>query len=125
MTPTSALEKRVFYIGACLVLGGAALVWMLFGFRSGVSFLAGGLLAGLNLAWLRQWIGSMLRRDLRRSQARILVSFFLRLMLIPLSLYAMMRLLFLGVAPLMAGFALFHFGVLIEAILEALGKSPD
>ena len=37
------LERRIFWIGAWLVAAGSLLAWILFGWRNGVSFLAGGI----------------------------------------------------------------------------------
>jgi hypothetical protein len=118
------MEKRIFWIGICLTVAGGGLAWILADGRSGLSLLAGGALAGVNLLWLRRTIGQIMFHDPKRSRQRILALFFLRLLLIPLCLYAMIRFLFLGVIPVVAGFALFHFSVMVEGMLEALGSTP-
>jgi hypothetical protein len=120
----SAVEKRIFAIGAWLSLGGSLLVWLLLGGRQGLSFAAGCALAALNLAWLRRTIGAAVYLDPGRSKLRILLEFLLRLLLIPLCLYAMIRLLFLGAIAATAGFALFYSGVLIEGVLQARSRKP-
>ncbi len=117
----SPAEKRIFVIGSSLVLAGGLLCWPLFGAMAALAILVGGALAGLNLAWLRHSIGALVFHDPKRSKRRVLLAFFLRLLLTPLCLYATMRLLFLGAPALIAGFALFLFSVLVEGILEALG----
>ncbi len=120
----SAVEKRIFAIGAWLSLGGSLLVWLLLGGRQGVSFATGCVLAALNLAWLRRTVGAMMYVHPERSGLRILVEFLLRLLLIPVCLYAMIRLLFLSAIAATAGFALFYSGVLIEGVLQASRRKP-
>lgn len=120
----SPVEKRIFVIGTGLSLGGSLLVSLLLGGRQGISFAAGCLLAALNLAWLRRTVGAMMVLHPGRSRLRILVEFLLRLLLIPLCLYAMIRLLFLGAIAATAGFALFYSGVLIEGVLQASRRKP-
>jgi len=113
------LERRIFWIGAWLVVGGALFILLLFGWRGGISFLAGGTLAAVNLAMLRSAVGAAVLYDPKRSKHRILAGYFLRLLLIPLCLYAMIRFLFLGILPAVAGFALFNCSIFVEGILEA------
>jgi hypothetical protein len=118
----SGLERRIFRIGILLTLGGSLLCWILWDWLQGVSFMAGGVLGGLNLLWLRQTVHSIAFYDPKGSKRRILAGYFLRLLLIPLCLYAMIRFLFLGILALVAGFAVYNFSILIEGILEALGS---
>ncbi len=118
------LESRIFVIGACLVAGGSLLTLFLFGWRNGASFLAGGVLAGVNLWMLRLAVNAAVFYDSKRSRRRILAGYFLRLLLIPLFLYAMIRFLFLGVIAAVAGFAMFNCSIFIEGILEILKGSP-
>ena len=107
-----------------MAAGGSILAWALFGARAGLSFGAGAALAGGNLSWLRSSIGAVVSGDLKRSRFRVLGGFFLRLMLIPLCLYVMIRFLFLDIFAAMAGFAVFVGSVFIEGVLEAFGSSP-
>jgi hypothetical protein len=118
------MERRIFWIGAWLTVGGGLLVSLAANAWHGLSFAAGGALAGLNLAWLRSSVGAVVFQDPRGSKYRVLAGFLLRLLLIPLCLYAMIRFLFLGAIALIAGFALFYFSVLIEGVLQALGCKP-
>ncbi len=119
----SFVEKRIFVLGGLIVAAGSAAVWFVFGGVTGISFLAGGVLAALNLAWLRQTIRALTLSDPKISKRRVLAGFFLRLLLIPLCLYAMIRFLFWSILAAVAGFALFHCSVFLEGILEALDRS--
>jgi hypothetical protein len=96
----------------------------MFGWRPGASFLAGGLLSAANLAVLRHTINSALLRRSGNSGFRIVSVHILRLVLIPLCLYAMMRFFFFGIIAATAGFVVFSSGFLIEGIFEA-AKSGD
>ena len=116
------IEYRLFLIGASLVGLGSILTILAFGLQYGVSFLAGGLLAAINLAMLRSTINYALRRS-RISKVRITAGYILRLLLIPLCLYAIMRLFFFGIIAATAGFAVFSCGIFIEGVFEAF-KSP-
>ena len=107
-----------------MVLAGALLAWPIFGARLGASFLMGGVLAGISMAWLRHTVNSIVLYDRRRSVTRVVGGFILRLMLIPLCLYAMIRFLYVGVIAAVAGFAVFVCSVFVEGILEAFDSSP-
>jgi hypothetical protein len=106
-----------------LLLAGALACWALISLRIAGSFLAGGALAGLNLAWLHRSVRAVLC-GAKAPKRRILIEFFCRVLLIPLGLYAMIRFLFLSVPAAVAGFAVFSCSVLIEGILEAFGNQP-
>jgi hypothetical protein len=116
---TNEIELRIFRTGACLVGIGAVLTAFFFGFRQGTSFLAGGLLSAANLAVLRHSVNTALLGRSRNSGFRVVASYVLRLVLIPLCLYAMMRFLFLGIIAAIAGFAAFNCGIFIEGVFEA------
>ncbi len=118
------LERRIFWIGAWLVVAGSLVIGALLGFLNGASFLAGGVLAGVNLWLLRLAINAAVLHDQKRSKRRILAGYFLRLLLIPLCLYAMIRFLFLGVLAAVGGFAVFNCSIFVEGILEARRGSP-
>jgi hypothetical protein len=125
-TPSSLmLEKRIFRMGGWLILAGSLVAWLWFDRITAVSLLVGGILAALNMAWLRQTVNSTLRSDPKTSKRRVLAGLFLRLLLIPLCLYVMIRFLFWSVPAAVAGFALFHCSIFLAAILEALGRSPE
>jgi hypothetical protein len=115
----AAVERRLFWLtlamSAAGILGAAAF----FGWRQGISFAAGCALAAVDLLWLRSTVRAILPGDLKRSKSNILGGFFLRLLLIPLCLYVMIRFLFLGIIAAVAGFAVFVCSVGIEGILEA------
>jgi hypothetical protein len=119
------LERRLAVISSILLASGSLLVWLLFDLTRAVSFLAGGVLGGLTLFWLQQTVTAMFRHDPKHSKFRMLAGFFLRLLLIPLCLYAMIRFLFLSLPAAVAGFAVFHCSVFIEGILEAIGSGSD
>jgi hypothetical protein len=119
------IERRIFRIGAILSLLGTVACALAFGFRVGVSFLAGSLLGILSLAWLRWTVTRIVFTDPKGSVNRVIVGFILRLLLIPLCLYAMIRFLSAGVVAAVAGFALFTCGIFIEGVYEALKKLND
>jgi hypothetical protein len=113
------VERRLFWAGAWLVGLGSILAGLLYGFLHGVSFLAGGLLSAINMAAIRHTAASALMHGSRSSRVRVIVGYILRLLLIPLCFYAMMRLLFLGIIAAAAGFAAFSCGIFIEGVFEA------
>ncbi len=119
-----SLERRLFWLGIWLAAGGTVLVWVIFGLRAGLSFAAGAALGGGDISWLRSSILAMLSGDLKRSKSQMLAGFFLRLLLIPLCLYVMIRFLFLDILAAVAGFAVFLCSVFVEGVLEAFGSSP-
>ena len=125
MIPLSnaSIERRIFAIGGVLLAGGCLISWLLLGGMTAVAFLAGGLLAALNMAWLRQTVRAVTLNDPKISKRRVLAGFILRLLLIPLCLYAMIRFLFWSISAAVAGFALFHCSIFLEGILEAIGRS--
>ena len=119
-----SLERRIFLLGLWLVVAGSILTAILYDVLHAVSLLAGGAIAGISLLWLRQAVDAIIFYDPKSSKRRILGGFFLRLLLIPLCLYAMMRFLFLSLPGVVVGFALFNCSVLVEGILEAFEGSP-
>jgi hypothetical protein len=119
------IESRIFLIGGVLVAIGGLFTALVFGPRYGASFIAGGLLSAANLALLRRTVNLALLRAPHRSSWRIICGYILRLLLIPLCLYAMMRLLFLGIIAAIAGFAVFSCSVFIEGVSEAFKKQRE
>jgi hypothetical protein len=97
---------------------------VLFGGGAGLSFLAGALLAAGDLAWLRTSIGLVLSREPKGAKSKVLAGFFLRLLLIPLCLYVMIRFLFFSPAAAVLGFAITHCSIFVEGLLEALNCGP-
>ena len=124
MISSSTFERRVFRIGAWLVAGGSIGTSLIFGLKYGVSFLAGGLLSAVNLRLLIRTINAALARSSRISSIRITAGYILRLLLIPLCLYAIMHFFFRGIIAATAGFVVFSSGILIEGIFEAAKSSP-
>jgi hypothetical protein len=114
------IERRLFLLGALLAGMGSLVAGYFYGSRALISLLAGGALAGVNLGLLRSAVSSIVFYQPKKSKRRILIGYFLRLLLIPLSLYAMIRFLFLSIPAAVAGFALFNCNILIEGILEAV-----
>lgn len=76
------------------------------------------------MIWLRSTIHAIFAGDPKRSKIQVLAGFFLRLLLIPLCLYVMIRFLFLDILAAVAGFAVFVCSVFVEGVLEAFGSSP-
>lgn len=116
------LERRLFLIGTALTVTGSVVAGLVFGLRAGISVFAGGALAALNLFWLGTAVARLMLDHPKRTKHRALAGFFLRLMLIPLVLYVMIRFLFLSIPAAVAGFALYHCSVFVEGILEAFGS---
>jgi hypothetical protein len=114
----------LLWLGIGMAAGGSLLVLILFGGRAALSFAAGAALAGADLTWLRSSIGAILSGDLSRSKSQVLAGVFLRLLLIPLCLYVMIRFLFMDILAAVAGFAVFICSVFVEGVLEAFGSSP-
>lgn len=118
------IERRLVWIGIWLVLAGSVLAGLRFGLMTGASFLAGGALAAVNLSWLRQVVSGFVFSDPKTSRRRLLAGYIVRLVLIPLSLYAMIRFLSLSIPAAVAGFAVFNCSVFVEGVLEAFGYRP-
>src|SRR5512140_369001 len=116
-------EKRVFRIGILVIALGSVAIFPFFGLRAGGSFLAGGALSAVSLLWLRHSVGSLTLANAKHSKQRALAGFLLRLLLIPLCLYVMIRVLHISVPAAVAGFAAFHCSIFIEGILEAFEGS--
>jgi hypothetical protein len=114
----------LLWLGIGLAAVGSVLALVLFGMRASLSFAAGAALGGADLSWLRCSIGVLLSGDLKRSKSQVLAGFILRLLLIPLCLYVMIRFLFLDILAAVAGFAVFICSVFVEGVLEAFGSSP-
>lgn len=119
-----SLESRLLWLSLGLTAVGSLLAWWGFGGRAALSLLAGGALAGADLFWLRSALGSAFSGDPKRSKLQVLMGYVLRLLLIPLCLYAMIRFLFLDTIAAVAGFGVFVCSVFVEGVLEAFGISP-
>lgn len=123
MADPALFEARSFKTGGILVCLGTLITGLTFGLPYAACFLAGGILSALNMWMLRSSINAALRRP-SHNKFRTVGSYILRLMLIPLCLYAIMRLFFFGIIAAIAGFAVFGCGVFLEGVLEAMkGKS--
>jgi len=121
---SAAFERKVFWIGTCLVAAGTIVTLLIFGLKYGISFFLGGLLSALNLKLLVRTVNTALVRSDSISGIRITAGYILRLLLIPLGLYAIMHFFFFGIIAATAGFVVFSSGFLIEGIFEA-AKSGD
>jgi hypothetical protein len=117
-------ERRLFWIGGWLVAAGSIVTGLVFGLNYGASFLAGGLLSAVNLKLLIRTINSALARNRKISNIRIAATYILRLLLIPLCLYAIMQFLFFGIIAATAGFVVFSSSIIIEGVFEAFKSSP-
>ena len=119
------IEQRLFRIGLILTGVASAIGWVWAGFEAAVSCVAGGALAAISMHWLSRTVSAVVSARPKASRRSVLVGYVLRLMLIPLCLYAMLRLHFLSIPAVVGGFAAFTFAALIEGILEAAGRRPD
>jgi hypothetical protein len=109
-------------MGAILVLAGAIGTSLIFGFPHGICFLTGGVLAAINIVMLRNSINAAIVRS-ANPKFRTVGSYIFRLLLIPICLYAIMRIFFSGVIAAIAGFAVFGCGVFLEAVREVFKGS--
>jgi hypothetical protein len=123
LTKSGYFERRLFRIGGWLVAAGSLATFLIFGLNYGVSFILGGLLSAINLKLLIRSVNSALARSGNISNIRIAATYILRLLLIPLGLYAIMHYFFFGVIAATAGFVVFSSSILIEGIFEALKSS--
>lgn len=117
MNLADRFTSRAFRTGAILVAAGTVAAGLIFGLPYALSFLAGGLLSALNLAMLRSSINAALSRS-SNPKFRTIGAYVLRLLLIPLCLYAIIRLFFYGIIAAIAGFAVFGCGIFLEGLLE-------
>jgi len=122
MTSHDVFESRSFRMGAILILAGTVVTGLILGFSYAICFLAGGLLAAVNILMLRHSINSAIRRP-SNPKFRTVGSYILRLLLIPICLYAIMRLFFWGIIAAIAGFAVFGLGVFLEGVAEVFRGS--
>ncbi len=119
------LERRLFRIGLILTAAAAVAGFIWSGLEAAVSCTVGGALAAVSMYWLSRTVSAVVAPRPEASKRSVLLGYVLRLMLIPLCLYAMLRLHFLSIPAVVGGFAAFTFAALIEGILEAAGKRPD
>ena len=115
----SRIEKRLFWLGAFLVVAGSGITVAWMDWIHGLSFLTGGAIGAANMALLRHSVGAIGAKEAAVAKRRVLLGFFSRLVLIPLSLYVMIQLLFLSLPTTVIGFAVFNGGALVEGLLEA------
>jgi hypothetical protein len=121
---SKTIQRLLFRLGLWLLLLGTLPAWFFFGPRAGISFVAGGALAALNFAWFDRLAGTLVMIDPKISKRRMLTGLFLRLLLLPLGLYVMIRFLFLSVPAAVAGLTVFYCSVFVEGILEAFETTP-
>ena len=122
MTTPDVFESRSFRMGGILVCAGSIVTALVFGFRYGICFFAGGILCAVNMSMLSRSINSALNCS-ANPKFRTVGSYILRLLLIPVCLYAIMRLFFWGIIAAIAGFAVFGCGIFLEGVLEAFKGS--
>ncbi len=98
---------------------------LLGGWRFGVSVLLGALLMLLNIRWLTAGVDRVLGRPQPRSDALLAVKFLLRLALILMVLFAMIRFSFLSLTGALLGLSVFVLAGIAEAVSLLLrgGKS--
>jgi len=119
------IERRLFRIGLILTAAASAGVFIWSGLAAAVSCAVGGALAAASMHWLSRTISAVVAPHPKASKRSVLLGYVLRLMLIPICLYAMLRLHFFSIPAVVGGFAAFTFAALIEGILEAAGGRPD
>ncbi len=119
------LERRLFRIGLILTAAASLAGFIWSGLVAAMSCVSGGALAAISMHWLSRTVSAVVSPRPKASRRSVLVGYVLRLMLIPLCLYAMLRLHFLSIPAVIGGFAAFTFAALIEGILEAAGRRPD
>jgi hypothetical protein len=118
------VERRLVWISLGLAAAGSMAAWVCFGVREGLSFAGGAAMGGGELLWLRSSIGKMFARGRGSSSLPVLAGYFVRLLLIPVSLYVMIRFLFVDVIAAVIGMMVLIGSVLVEGILEAFGSNP-
>jgi hypothetical protein len=118
------VERRIVRLYLGLAAGGSMAAWIFFGAREGLSFAGGAVVGGVELLWLRASIGKIFVRGPRSSNRPVLAGYFLRLLLIPFSLYVMIRFLFADVIAVVTGMMVLIGSVLVEGVLEAFGSNP-
>ena len=118
MARPDAFESRSFRMGVILVIAGTLLTGLFFGFFHGICFLAGGILSALNMQLLERSIHVALSRS-ENPKFRTVGSYIVRLLLIPVCLYGIMRVFFWGIIAAIAGFAVFSGGIFLEGVREA------
>jgi hypothetical protein len=123
-TESGKIERRLLFISLWLSILGAILTGLLFDASRGLSFLCGSALAIGSVLWLRDGLNAVMLQDQKAVKQRALAGFLLRLLLIPLCLYAMIRFLFLSAAAAALGFAVTHCSIFVEGLLEALNCGP-
>jgi hypothetical protein len=122
MISADSFESRSFRIGAILVCAGSVATTLIFGFRHGICFFIGGILSVLNLSMLHHSINAALSRPANHKLLTV-GSYILRLLLIPICLYAIMRFFFWGIISAIAGFAVFGCGIFFEGISQTFKGS--
>jgi hypothetical protein len=118
------VERRLVWLSLGLSAAGSLAAWACFGAREGLSFAGGAAVGGGELLWLRSSIGKLFVRGPRSSTLPVLAGYFLRLLLIPLSLYVMIRFLIVDVIAAVIGMMVLIGSVLVEGVLEAFGSNP-
>lgn len=118
------VERRIIWLTLGLAVVGITTAWACFGAREGLSFAGGAAVGCGELLWLRSSVGKLFARGPRSSTLRILGGYFLRLLLIPFSLYVMIRFLFVDVIAAVIGIMVLVGSVLVEGVLEAFGSNP-
>jgi hypothetical protein len=118
------VERRLVWLSLGLAAAGSMTAWVCFGARAGLSFAGGAAVGGGELLWLRSSIGKVLVRSPGSSNLPILASYFLRILLILVSLYVMICVLFADVIAVVTGMMVLIGSVLIEGVLEAFGSNP-
>lgn len=123
--PTSrSVERRLIWLTLGFAAAGSLIAWICFSLRAGMSFAAGAAIGCGNLLWIRFTVDRVFARGGKGSTAPVVAGYLARLMLIPLSLYAMIRFFSVDVIAAVAGLVVLVCSVLAEGILEGFGSNP-
>lgn len=90
--------------------------WVLADWRFALSVLVGALLMVLNIRWMTLGVDRLLGRPSPRSDASVVMLFWLRLVLIFIALFAMIRVSFLSPTGALLGLSVFVLAGMTEAV---------
>lgn len=117
--------RRIFAFMAGLLIAGTPLLWVRYGHWVALSFVIGGGISLINFYWLKRVLSAMVEavavRGKKRPAAGIVVRFVLRYVLIGVAAYAIFKSSAMSVYGLCAGLSLPVGAVLIEAAYAIYG----
>ncbi len=102
-----------------LACGGAAVAWLLAGWRGGLGFLAGGLASWGNFYWLHQLTAS-LGGSLTGPRKRMVLFFGLRYLLLGAGGYVLVKVVGLNLTAALVGLLVMAASVILEILYELI-----